>query len=95
MAIAELRQIIESHDEALERHEGHLIKLDEVVTGLREAVAKVATKDDISELRSDIAEKFIKQLSDAQNAVPGKFATLIAAGGLVIAAIELFVHTHG
>ncbi|CAM2142728.1 DUF883 family protein [Pararobbsia alpina] len=95
VAIAELKAKIEGHEEAIERHDRHLFKLDEIVSTLRESVAKVATKDDIVELRKDIGEKFDKQLTDAQNAVPGKFAAIFAGGGLVIAAIEMFLHIHG
>lgn len=86
VAIAELRMRIDGHDEALERHERHMVKLDETVTVLRETIGRVATKEDISDLRKDIGEKFDKQLSDAHNSVPIKL-TLITSGAMFLLAL--------
>ena len=95
VAIAELKAKIGAQEDAIARHDLHLFKLDEIVSSLRETVARVATKDDIVDLRKDIGQKFDRQLTDAQNAIPGKYAALFAGLGVVIAAIELFVHIHG
>lgn len=98
MAIAELRARIEGHDESLERHERHMTKLDEAVGILREASAKVATKDDIAGLRGDIADKFDERLRDAQRSIPEKVAVVFSAGMFLIAIITLIftlIHGHG
>ncbi|RKP56353.1 hypothetical protein [Pararobbsia silviterrae] len=95
LAIAEIKAAIRAHDESIERHDQHIAKLDETVATLREAYGRVATKDDILELRTHIGEKFDKQLTDAQNAVPGKYAAIFTGGAVVIAVIELFLRVHG
>lgn len=98
VAIAELRARIDGHDEAIERHERHIAKLDETVTVLREAYGKVATTADINGLRDDIANKFDSQLRDAQRSIPEKVAVVFSGGMFLIAIITLFVslvHNHG
>lgn len=91
IAIAELRIKIDAHSEDIARHDRHLAKLDETVTILRENFARVATKDDIMELRGDIAEKFDRRLADAHNSIPAKFATVLAGGMFLIALITLAI----
>jgi hypothetical protein len=97
MAIAELRARIGNHDDILERHERHLAKLDETVVMLREGLMTVARKDDISDLRRDINEKFDKRLTDAHNSIPAKFAAVCAAGMFLLAAVTLALNIvrHG
>lgn len=97
MAIAEIRARLSGHDDILERHERHLAKLDETVIMLREGLMTVAKKDDISDLRRDINDKFDKRLNDAHNSIPAKFAAVCAAGMFLLAAITLALNVvrHG
>lgn len=91
VAIAELKARMDGHADDIARHDRHLVKLDEAVTALREGFGKVSTKDDILELRVDIAEKFDKRLTDAHNSIPTKVATIFAAGTFLIMVITLVV----
>ena len=98
MAIAELKLRVKGHGEAIDRHEHHMQKLDETVTDLRVTLSRVATKDDIGELRGDIANKFDERLRDAQRSIPEKVAVVFSAGMFLIAIITLVVslsHGHG
>jgi len=97
MAIEALRARLVAHDETLDRHERHLAKLDETVVMLREGLMTVAKKDDISDLRRDINDKFDKRLTDAHNSIPAKFAAVCAAGMFLLAAITLALNVvrHG
>lgn len=97
MAISEIKARLTSHDDTLERHERHLAKLDETVVMLREGLMTVAKKDDISDLRRDINDKFDKRLTDAHNSIPAKFAAVCAAGMFLIAALTLALNLarHG
>lgn len=96
-ALAEVRARVDGHDEDIARHERHIAKLDDAVVMLRETIGRVATKDDIADLRKDISSKFDKQLVDAQNSVPGKVAVVFTAGMFLIALVELVVNVvrHG
>jgi chromosome segregation ATPase len=94
VAIAELRARIEGHDESIDRHEVNISKLNETVGVLREAVAKVATKDDILGLSRNIDEKYNTQLRDAHNSIPTKIGLWLTAGSVLVAVIALFLH-HG
>ncbi|WP_217589720.1 putative holin-like toxin [Burkholderia sp. GbtcB21] len=97
-AIAELRARQEATDNAIERLDERVTRHDEIISSLREAVAKVATKDDITELRKDINEQFTVQMRDAHNSVPVKHSLMISAGMFVIAIITLvvsFYQHHG
>jgi phage shock protein A len=97
-AIAEVTARVDGHDEDIARHERHIAKLDEAVVSLREGMARVATKEDIGELRGDINNTFFEQLKDAHNSVPAKVSLIF--GGLmcltgVIALLMNVVRGHG
>jgi len=95
VAIAELRERLRGHDEDIARHEKHLHKLDETVSELRTAIAKVATKDDVAALRQDVTNTFYQQLRDANSSIPGKIGILITGGSLIIMIISLYLKSHG
>lgn len=94
MQIAQLRARIDGHDEDIARHERHLTKLDDAVATLREGLARVATKDDIIDLRTDISQTYAEQMRDAHNSIPVKFTAWVTAGMFVIAAVTLFLGMH-
>ena len=96
MAIEALRARLVAHDETLDRHERHLAKLDETVVMLREGLMTVAKKDDISDLRKDINEQVQRNMRDAHNSIPAKFAAVCGAGMFMIALVTLFLNVrHG
>lgn len=94
MIIFELRARADATDDAIEKLDARVTRHDEIIASLREAVAKVATKDDVAGLREDINKTHARQMSDAINAIPGKWAAIF--GGLLALAeiIKLFTH-HG
>lgn len=94
VAIAELRARADATDNAIERLDERVTRHDEIIASLREAVAKVATKDDIADLRKDINEQFTVQMRDAHNSVPVKHSLLISAGMFVLALISLWLKMH-
>lgn len=94
-AIAELRARQEATDNAIERLDERVTRHDEIISSLREAVAKVATKDDITELRKDINETYATQMRDAHNSIPTKIGLVIAAAGAVVPIIAMFISHHG
>lgn len=95
VAIAELRARQEATDDAIERLDSRVTKHDEIIASLREAVAKVATKDDIVELRRDINETYATQMRDAHNSIPTKIGLVIAAAAAIVPIIALFMSHHG
>lgn len=95
MAIAELRVRADATDDAIERLDVRVTRHDEIISSLRETVAKVATKDDITELRKDISDTYASQLRDAHNSIPTKIGLLIAGAGLIVPVIALFLSRHG
>lgn len=95
MAIAELRERVNGHNDAIEKLETRVTRHDEIIGELREAVAKVATKDDVAALRKDISETFYSNLKEAHSSIPGRIGLLIAAGSLVVTVVALFVSHHG
>lgn len=95
MAIAELRARQDATDNAIERLDERVTRHDEIISSLREAVAKVATKDDISELRKDINDTYATQMRDAHNSIPTKIGLLISAAALIAPIVALFVMRHG
>lgn len=95
MVIAELRARQNATDEAIEKLDARVTRHDEIIGSLREAVAKVATKDDIAELRKDINDTYATQMRDAHNSIPAKIGLLIAAAGVIVPIIALFVSRHG
>lgn len=94
-AIAELRARQDAADGAIERLDERVTRHDEIISSLREAVAKVATKDDISALRQDVTNTFYQQLRDANSSVPGKIGVLLTGGSLVIMLVSLYLKSHG
>ena len=95
MAIAELRARQDAADDAIEKLDARVTRHDEIIASLREAVAKVATKDDIADLRKDINESYATQMRDAHNSIPAKIGLLIAAAGVLVPIIALFISHHG
>lgn len=94
MAIAELRARQDATDDAIQKLDERVTRHDEIIGSLREAVAKVATKDDVTALRDDINKTHSKQMADAINAIPGKWAAVFAGILALAEIIKLFVH-HG
>lgn len=94
-AIAELRARQDATDDAIEKLDSRVTRHDETLASLREAVAKVATKDDISELRKDIHESYATQMRDAHNSIPAKIGLLIAVAGVIVPIIAMFYSHHG
>lgn len=92
-AIAELRARADATDDAIEKLDERVTRHDEIIAGLREAVAKVATKEDVSALRDDINKSHAQQMSDAINAIPGKWAAVFA-GILALAEIIKLFASH-
>lgn len=96
MLIAELKARQDATDDAIEKLDYRVTKHDQIIADLREACAKVATKDDIASLRKDIGEKFDRQLTDAQNSVPAKIAAIVSVGMFLIALVGLAINLrHG
>ena len=80
------------------RHEDHLAKMDETIAVLRETIGRVATKDDILDLRKDIGNTFNQQLTAAHNSVPAKIALIFSGGMFLISLITLvtaLAKSHG
>ncbi|AOI76049.1 hypothetical protein WS54_07045 [Burkholderia sp. NRF60-BP8] len=94
-AIAELRARQDATEDAIEKLDSRVTRHDEIIASLREAVAKVATKDDISELRKDINDTYATQMRDAHNSIPAKIGLLIAAAGVIVPIIAMLVARHG
>jgi predicted nucleic acid-binding Zn-ribbon protein len=90
-AIAELKARVEGHAEAIDRHDTSINKLNDAVSTLREMLGGVATKNDIMDLRKDIAEKFDQRLRDAYKSIPEKVAVIFGAGMFLLALITLVV----
>lgn len=82
-------------EQRLTRTEQATERMSEAITVLREAVAKVATKDDILKLSQNIDDKFNTQLRDAHNSIPTKIGLLIAAAALIAPIVSLFLSRHG
>ncbi|MEM5294254.1 hypothetical protein VSR82_07910 [Burkholderia sp. JPY481] len=95
MLIAELRARQDAADGAIEKLDARVTRHDEIIGELREAVAKVATKDDVAALRKDINETFYQQLKEAHSSIPAKIGLLIAAAALIAPIVALFVSHHG
>lgn len=90
-AIAEIRARLNNHDEDIARHELMIGKLNETVAVIREAVAKVATKDDVMSLSRNIDEKFNNQLAAANNSIPAKLGLWLTGGSVLVMVIGLLV----
>lgn len=96
-AIAAINARLEGHSAMLARHDAHLIKLDETIASMREAMGRVATKDDIVDLRKDINTMFTTQMTNAHNSVPTKVAVAISGfmGLLTLLSFALKYLPHG
>lgn len=92
MLIAELRARADATDDAIEKLDARVTRHDEIIASLREAVAKVATKEDVAALRDDITKTHSKQMSDAINSIPGKWAAIFAG---ILALAEIIKLFHG
>lgn len=97
--IAEIKGRLDGHDGDIARLDDAVKRHDELISGLREAIGRVATKDDILDLRKDISQTHAKQMSDAQASIPGKFAALFGGGSMLIALAALIfewaIKSHG
>lgn len=98
-AIAEIKTRLDGHDDDIARHDEAIRRHDELIAGLREAIATVATKDDVHALRTAVSETHAKQMSDALNSVPGKIALFFTGGGFLVALAALILswatRSHG
>jgi uncharacterized membrane protein YccC len=102
-AIAEVRARVDVHEEKHEqqaaineRHEKHLGRLDEICATLRETIGRVATKDDIADLRKDVSDRFDLRARDAHNSIPVKLAAWFGGLMALIAFLDFaFGHFHG
>lgn len=95
MLIAELRARADATDDAIEKLDERVTRHDEIIAGLREAVAKVATKEDVAALRDDINTTFYQQLKEAHRSIPGYIGLLIAGASLVVTIVALVLSHHG
>lgn len=95
-----LRVRVDGIEETTKRHEQEISKLDDAVTGLREAMARVearvATRADIESLRRDVTNTFAATARDAQNSVPVKVSAWFTVAIVVITGLaflaSLVVH---
>lgn len=97
--IAEIKVRVDGHDEDIARIDDTVKRHDELISGLREALGRVATKDDILGMERTISQTHAKQMSDALNSVPGKIAAIFTGGGFLVALVALIldwaVKRHG
>jgi hypothetical protein len=97
--IERIKERLDGHDDDIARHDEAIRRHDELIAGLREAVATVATKDDVHALSSAISETHAKQMADALNSVPGKIALFFTGGGFIVALVALVLdwatRSHG
>lgn len=95
-AIAEVRARVDGHDDDIARHERHISKLDDAITMLRETIGRVATKDDIADLRKDVSDRFDKRAEDAHNSIPTKLAAWFGGVMVILTLLEFALgHLHG
>lgn len=87
-AIAAIHARLDGHSTMLARHDAHLMKLDETIASMREAMGRVATKDDIVDLRKDINGMFVTQMNNAHNSMPTRVAVMISGFMAVLAALS-------
>lgn len=90
-AIAALEGRIAAHDDMLERHDAHLQKLDETVGNIRQILGGLATKGDILALSNKISDFNEKQLIQAQESIPGKWAAYGAMGLFLLSVLQFAV----
>lgn len=95
-AIAEVRARVDGHDEDIARHERHFSKLDETIGILRETMGRVATRDDIADLRKDVSDRFDARARDAHNSIPVKLAAWFGGIMALLGVVEFALgHWHG
>lgn len=96
-AIAKVTARVDGHDDDIARIDGAVQRHDELISALREMSGRVATRDDISSLRSDISDKFDARARDAHNSIPTKLAAWFGGAMALIAFISLVVDVmrHG
>jgi hypothetical protein len=95
--IAAIMARVDGHDTMLAQHQAHLLKLDETIATVRESIGGLATKNDILDLQRIIGGAHERQLSDAHNSIPLKFAAWTSLASAIIAGIGVmaaFFH-HG
>jgi hypothetical protein len=95
MAIAELRTRADQTDAAIQKLDERVTRHDEIIGQLREALARVATKDDVAALRADINTTFYQQLKEAHASIPAKIGLVIAAAALIAPILALVLAHHG
>lgn len=76
-------------EETARRHESQIAKLDDAVSGLRETLARVATRADVDALRQDVTQVFAQNARDQANAVPAKVMAWLTGALVVVAALTL------
>lgn len=76
-------------EETARRHEAQIAKLDDAVSGLRETLARVATRADVDALRRDVTQVFAQNARDQANAVPAKVMAWLTAAMVLVAVITL------
>jgi hypothetical protein len=88
-AIAKMESRQDATERTLERHDRHIMKLDEAVTILRETQGRVATKDDILILTRSIDEKYTSHMRHAQNSVSGRIGLALTMALLICTVITV------
>ncbi|HJQ13092.1 MAG TPA: hypothetical protein VJ840_18815 [Gemmatimonadaceae bacterium] len=93
--IAALEARMDSSEARQSRIEDVQERMGEAIVMLREAVAKVATKDDILKLSQQVDQRFGEQLTQAHNQMPAKlsvgltvFMALIAFASLLLSHVK-------
>jgi cob(I)alamin adenosyltransferase len=95
-AIAAVEARLNGHDTMLKEHQAHLFRLDETMAAVRESMGKVATKDDIMGLRTEIMTQHTKQLQAANDAIPARVGAWVGIGGLILAMLGFAsTYLHG
>lgn len=87
--ISALAVRVDSVEETARRHDAQIAKLDDAVAGLRETMARVATRSDVDALRRDVTQTFAQAARDAQNAIPAKVTAWFTAAMVLISAFAL------
>lgn len=92
-AIEAIKSRLSGHDAMLARHEANFTELRESISLIRVDMARVATKDDIGDLRKDIATHYASQLAAAQASIPAKVGAWVGVGGFLLA-VAGFAASH-
>ncbi|MBH9718897.1 hypothetical protein JAO10_01020 [Burkholderia contaminans] len=89
--IASLKTRVDGHTETLSKFGARLDKHEESIAKIRENMARVATRDDVAELRTAVNKQFFEQLTQARNSIPGKMAAIASVVGTALAVIGFLV----